>query len=52
MSQNALETDLETFARSAEEDATVIDVREPGEYVAGPCPAQPRPVETGAPGRA
>lgn len=38
MSQNTPEIDIDKLARSAEEVATVIDVREPGEYVSGHVP--------------
>jgi rhodanese-related sulfurtransferase len=45
MSQNTPEIDIEKLARSGEEGATVIDVREPGEYVAGHIPgATPVPM--------
>lgn len=38
MSQRTPEIDIDELARSAEVGATVIDVREPGEYVAGHVP--------------
>jgi rhodanese-related sulfurtransferase len=45
MSQSTPEIDLEELARSADRGATVIDVREPGEYVAGHVPgATPVPM--------
>ena len=45
MSQNTPEIDIDKLARSAEEGATVIDVREPDEYVAGHVPgATPVPM--------
>ena len=45
MSQSTPEIDIEQLARSADDDATVIDVREPGEYVAGHVPgATPVPM--------
>ena len=45
ISQTTPDIDIDTLARSAEEGATVIDVREPGEYVAGHVPgATPMPM--------
>jgi rhodanese-related sulfurtransferase len=45
MSQNTPEIDLDQLARSAQDGATVIDVREPAEYVAGHVPgATPVPM--------
>jgi rhodanese-related sulfurtransferase len=45
MSQNTPEIDIDQLARSAEQQAAVIDVREPGEYVAGHVPgATPVPM--------
>ncbi len=45
MSQNTPEIDIDKLATSAEQRATVIDVREPGEYVAGHVPgATPVPM--------
>jgi rhodanese-related sulfurtransferase len=45
MSQNTPEIDIDELARSTEVEATVIDVREPGEYVAGHVPgATPMPM--------
>jgi rhodanese-related sulfurtransferase len=38
MSQSTPEIDIEQLARSAEHGVTVIDVREPSEYVAGHVP--------------
>jgi rhodanese-related sulfurtransferase len=45
MSRNTPEIDIEELAHSADRGATVIDVREPGEYVAGHVPgATPVPM--------
>lgn len=45
MSQNTPEIDIDKLATSAEQRATVIDVREPNEYVAGHVPgATPVPM--------
>jgi rhodanese-related sulfurtransferase len=38
MSQTTPEIDVERLAQAAERHATLIDVREPGEYVAGHVP--------------
>ena len=57
MSQSTPEIDIEQPAHSADDDATVIDVREPGEYVAGhvpgatPVPMRQLPSRLGAPAR-
>jgi rhodanese-related sulfurtransferase len=45
MSQNTPEIDIDQLARSEEQQANVIDVRESGEYVAGHVPgATPVPM--------
>jgi rhodanese-related sulfurtransferase len=45
MNQHTPEIDIDELARSADEGATVIDVRESGEYVAGHVPgATPVPM--------